>query len=163
MSAITETSATVLGATRSREHPDCIVCSPTHPQGLQVRFEVLADGSTQGYFACDKAFEGFPGIIHGGVLSSLVDCAMLHCLFARGESALTVELSIQFRHPVEVGVPAVVCAELTEQGHSLYALAARILQQGQVKVKASARFLAKRDRRGGPSEDNGNGHSYNHR
>ena len=161
MPAITETTATALAVTRAREHPHCFVCSPDVPQGLQMRFDVLPDGSTQGQFACDKAFEGFPGIIHGGVLSALVDCAMLHCLFAKGQSGLTVELSIQFRHPVEVSVPATVCAEILEQGHSLYRVAARILQQGQVKVKANATFLDKRERRSIP-QDNGNGHNHNH-
>jgi acyl-coenzyme A thioesterase PaaI-like protein len=162
MSAITETTATVLAVTRAREHPHCFVCSPDDPQGLRMHFDVLADGSTQGQFDCDKEFEGFPGIIHGGVLSALVDCAMLHCLFAKGESGLTVDLSIQFRHPVEVGVPAMVCAEILEQGHSLYRLAARVLQQGQVKVKATARFLGKREPRSSIPEDNGNGHDHNH-
>lgn len=160
MSAITET--TVLAMTRAREHPHCFVCAPDDPQGLRVHFDVLPDGSTQGQFACDKTFEGFPGIIHGGVISALVDCAMLHCLFARGKSALTVDLSIQFRHPVDVGVPATIRARLLEQGHLLYTLAAEVLQQGQVKVKASARFLGTRERRSGTPEDNGNGHSHNH-
>ena len=96
-----------------------MVCSPANPQGLQVRFEVLANGSTQVRFACENAYEGYPGIIHGGVLSALLDGAMLHCLFARNQPAVTAELSMQFRHPVEVGIPAMVLARLIEQADSL--------------------------------------------
>lgn len=147
----------------AREHLDCVVCSPANPQGLQVRFEVLADGSTQGRFACEKAYEGYPGIIHGGILSSLLDGAMLHCLFARKGPAVTVELSVQFRHPVQIGSPATVRAKIVEHIDSLYTLSGEVVQQGQLKVKATGRFLARTAAVGGPEGNNGNSHDYNAR
>jgi uncharacterized protein (TIGR00369 family) len=126
-----------------------------------VRFEALPDGSTRGSFDCQKSFEGFPGIIHGGVLSALADCAMLHCLFARGQSALTVELSVQFRHPVRVGQRATVQARLVEQSRSLYTLTADIVQGGQVKVRAMGRFFGDRLGRNAGGNADGNGDDYN--
>ena len=161
MSVTTDHAYTNLHNVRTREHPGCVVCSPAHPQGLQVRFEVLADGSTQGHFACNKAYEGYSGIIHGGVLSALLDGAMLHCLFARNRPAVTAELSVQFRHPVEVGIPAMVFARLIEQADSLYTLSGGVVQQGQLKVKAMGRFLARAALGGRPEGNNGNSHDHN--
>ncbi len=161
MSATTDSSWRQVDAVRSREHPDCIVCAPDNPHGLHVRFEVLADGSTQGCFACQKVFEGFPGVIHGGVLSALADEAMLHCLLARGVSGMTAELAMQFRHPVQTKVPATIRAELVEQSGSLYTLAATVIQGGQVKVRAKARFVDKLAGRNVlvPKHEDGNGHN----
>jgi acyl-coenzyme A thioesterase PaaI-like protein len=161
MSAITDAGQGTLHATRSREHPDCIVCGRGNPYGLRLHFDVLADGSTEGQFDCDKAFEGYSGVIHGGVLSALVDGAMLHCLFARGEPALTVALSMQFRHPVVVGVPALVRAELLERSHSICTLAAEIVQNGRVSVRATGRFFSNRRPDGavGNADENGNDHN----
>lgn len=161
MSATIDHAYTNLHDVRAREHPGCVVCSPASPQGLQVRFEVLADGSTQGHFACGKAYEGYPGIIHGGVLSALLDGAMLHCLFARNQPAVTAELSVQFRHPVEVGIPVMVLARLIEQADSLYTLSGEVVQQGQRKVKATGRFLARTAILGRPEGTNGNNHDHN--
>jgi hypothetical protein len=161
MCAITDHELIDLQDVRAREHPDCVVCSSANPKGLQVCFEVLADGSTQGNFACGKAYEGYPGIVHGGVLSALLDGAMLHCLFAQGCRALTVDLSIQFRHAVEVGTPATVRAELLEQSGSLYLLAAEVVQSGQVRTRATGRFLARPCPDSRPQGGDGNGYDHN--
>lgn len=143
MSAITDSRQATLAAIRSREHPHCVVCGRAHPHGLHVDFEVLPDGSVAAEFPCEEPFEGYPGIIHGGVLSALADGAMLHCLFAQGRRAVTANLSVQFRHPVEVGVPATVRARLLEQTDALYTLSAEIVQAGQVKARATGRFWAR--------------------
>jgi acyl-coenzyme A thioesterase PaaI-like protein len=144
----------------AREHPNCVVCSQDNPQGLGVRFEVLADGSVQGDFACQGAYEGYPGIIHGGVLSALLDGAMLHCLFAIGCRAVTVDLSIQFRHPVKVRTPATVRARLLGRSDSLFTLAGEIIQGDHVKTRATGRFLA----RPGPDgrQSGRDGHDHDH-
>lgn len=147
MSATTDRAADPLPSLALQEHPGCVVCGPANPHGLRVRFEVLPDGSTQGHFACDKAYEGYSGVLHGGIQSALLDGAMLHCLFARGCPAVTMDLSIQFRHPVQTGVPVLVRAQLLEQAGELYMLAGDIQQLGQIRTKARGRFTCAATRR----------------
>lgn len=127
---------------QEREHPGCVVCSRHNPYGLHVLFELLDENSVQGHFDCGKTFEGYDGIIHGGVLSALVDSAMLYCLFAKDTPGVTADLAVQFRHQVSVGSPATVRARLIEQTGPVYYLKAEIIQNEQVKVRATGRFLA---------------------
>jgi len=65
-------------------HPNCIVCSPRHRCGFRLEFVLSEDGSVHAKFDCSKVFEGYPGLVHGGVISSLLDGAMTNCLFAHG-------------------------------------------------------------------------------
>ncbi len=87
--------------------------------------------------------QGYPGILHGGVIASVIDGAMTHCVFARGIAAVTVEMKLKFRNPVQTGKDASVHARLVESVHGLYTLEAEITQSEQVMVTAVAKFLEK--------------------
>ncbi len=123
-------------------HPGCFVCSRSNPRGLHVRFAPDEDG-VRGEFACDRSFEGYPGVIHGGIVTALLDEAMLHCLLARNLPAVTVDLAVQFRHPVETEVLATVRARIADGAAPLYHLVAELRQAGQLKARARGHFMLK--------------------
>ena len=125
---------------RNLVHPKCIVCSFTNGNGLHLEFDVADDGSVTAIFQGDDAFEGYPGMVHGGVISSILDGAMGHCMFARGQAAVTVEMTIRFRHPVITGHEATVLARITRFSHPLYLLEAEIIQDGKVKATAKGKY-----------------------
>jgi len=129
----------------SRVHPNCIVCSPANTKGLKLRFASGSDGSTTATFACHEALEGYLGVMHGGVISSILDGAMTHCMFARGKTAVTAEMSTRFRHPILVRQSATVSARIKRSSHPLYLLEAKIVQAGQVKATAIGKFLDQPD------------------
>jgi uncharacterized protein (TIGR00369 family) len=116
------------------------VCSPANTRGLQLEFIPGADGGITAMFTCDKALEGYPGVVHGGIVSSILDGAMGHCMFLRGQAAVTVEMTTRFRHPVVVGKEATVSARIQQAAHPLYLLEAQIVQTGQVKATAQGKF-----------------------
>ena len=126
---------------RNRVHPNCVVCSSTNNKGLHLEFVSSNDGAVTATFQCDEAFEGYPGVLHGGVISSILDGAMGHCMFARGQASVTAEMTIRFRHSVVTNQDATVSARIARSSHPLYLLEAEIIQAGQVKVTAKAKFL----------------------
>jgi uncharacterized protein (TIGR00369 family) len=128
---------------RNRVHPDCVVCSYANAKGLHLKFEVADDGSLKANFKCDKDFEGYPGILHGGVISSILDGAMGNCMFARGQTTVTVEMTTRFRHPIITDNDATVTARITRSTHPLYILQAQIVQNGQVKATAKGKYYDK--------------------
>ena len=133
---------TTLDRTRRRQHPACWVCSPDHEHGLRVDFEPDGTGGIRAGFACDARFSGYAGFVHGGVVSSLLDGAMVSVLMALGEVAVTADLRVRFREPVRVGEKATVRARLLESRHGMHRLAAELLQGDAVRATAEARFLA---------------------
>jgi uncharacterized protein (TIGR00369 family) len=128
-------------AVRRRHHPDCVVCGSRNARGLQLAFTRQADGSVSASFACDPAWTGYSGCLHGGVIAALLDGASTNCLFAHGHAALTAELIVRYREPVATGRPAVVRARLVESTRHLHYLQAELEQDGRVKATAKARFI----------------------
>jgi acyl-coenzyme A thioesterase PaaI-like protein len=123
-------------------HRRCIVCGTDNPRGLGLTFTPSADGrGVEASCACDERIEGYGGLVHGGVVSMLLDGAMAHCLFHMGCVAHTGELTVRFRSPVLVGREARVRAWLERSRGRVHVLGAELLQDARVKAVAKAKFL----------------------
>jgi acyl-coenzyme A thioesterase PaaI-like protein len=94
-------------------------------------------------FELDQAVEGYVGWPHGGITSAVLDGAMTNWLFAHGLTGVTAELNVRFRHPIILEEPAKVMARLKTASHPLYELEACITQNGQLKARATGRFMHK--------------------
>ena len=126
---------------RSEAHPNCIVCGPANQCGLHLDFAFAEDGGVQATFDCDTAYEGFPGVLHGGTVSLLLDGAMTNCLFAHGHNAVTGELNIRFRHPVITNRAATVRAWIERTSPPYHLLNAEVTQDEEVKARAVGKFV----------------------
>ena len=80
----------------------CVICGPNHPHGLRLRFDFGADGAATAHWTPAADWQGFRGIIHGGIISAVLDEAMAKAVTAAGY-ALTGELRVRFRRPVAPG------------------------------------------------------------
>ena len=143
MSVTTEPAQDLLEQTSESQHPHCIVCSQAADCGLGLRFRSLPDGSVEAQFACPARYQGYEGMLHGGVTSSLLDGAMTNCLFAHGLVAVTAEMTVRFRHPIAIREPLLVRASITRSQSPLHIVEAKIIQAGQVKAKAQGKFMEK--------------------
>ena len=130
---------------QTRVHPQCIVCSSGNARGLHLDFHIEADGSAVAEFSCETEFEGYPGVLHGGVITSILDGAMGNCIFARGRAAVTVEMTTRFRHPVYTNQQACVRASMVRHSHPLYLMEAEIFQGESLKASAKGKFYDKPD------------------
>jgi acyl-coenzyme A thioesterase PaaI-like protein len=130
-----------LDTTKRIEHPDCIGCGLDNASGLALEFFMRADEGVQAEFYCSRQYQGYPGFLHGGVTSLLLDSAMTNCLFAHHIAAVTARLIIRFLLPVAIDQPAVVRAWIREYEPPLYVLEAELEQNGRILVRASAKFI----------------------
>jgi len=128
-------------ATRARLHPDCWVCAPLHDRGLAVRFKAGTNGVVTGEFPCHEEFVGYPGLLHGGVISALLDGAMTNCLIARGTTGLTARFKVRFLKPVLIGRPATIRGWWEKSRGAVHVLSADLSQDGQVLATAAGRFM----------------------
>lgn len=141
-------------STQSAEHAGCLVCGAGNAAGLQLQFRPDGDGRVAARFAGNRTLEGYPGLLHGGIICALVDGAMTNCLFARGVSAVTAELTVRYL----AGVPAQRTVDiaawcLRTRGH-LFVLQAEIRLDGIVMVRATGKFMD-RQRQHGKDDDHG--------
>jgi len=78
----------------------CFACGCDNPCGLRLRFETSNHGASATEWVPETFTEGFSGIVHGGIVSTVLDEAMSKAVAAAGMSALTAELRVRLRHQV---------------------------------------------------------------
>ena len=126
--------------TQAEAHPFCFVCSGSNPMGLALRAP-QPDGSVSASFHGHSALEGYPGLLHGGVIAALLDGAMTNCLFARGIRALTVELKVRYHAGVVAAEESLLRAWMEDDTSGLFQLRAELRQGGTVKANATGKFM----------------------
>jgi uncharacterized protein (TIGR00369 family) len=109
---------------------------------LAVAFRVDEAGFVAGEFPCNQEFAGYPGYLHGGVASALLDGAMTNCLLARGTPGLTAKLEVRFLRPVLLGKTASLRAWVEKTHAPLYILTAELRQDEELLVTATGKFMA---------------------
>ena len=138
---ITETAQTHLTEIRRHVHTDCFVCSRENEQGLHLKFHVVDDGEVKADFIFNEDFAGYSGMLHGGIISAVLDGAMTNCLFAQGCTAVTADFRVRFRHQVITEQMAGVRAWITRSTPPIYELKAEITQNHQVKIIATGKLM----------------------
>lgn len=141
MTSMTMPCSDLHDATRRRHHARCVVCGCCGAASLCLDFQVQPGGGVEAGFGCEERFAGYDGMLHGGVISALLDGAMTNCLFALGLAGVTAELNVRFRHPVEVGRPASVAARVVRRSDPLFVLEAELTQDGVRKATATGKFM----------------------
>lgn len=130
--------------TSSELHSRCFACGRENPDGLDLRFVPNGETSVSCECVVPEAYQGYPGIVQGGIVSTLLDSAMTNCLFGLGIEALTARLNVRFKDPVRVGMPLTVSARLLRSEKRVHTLEASIKQGGAIKASATARFMPMR-------------------
>jgi len=88
---------------RARTQNSCVVCGQENPHGLRIHYHLQEDGAIAADWQPTENWEGFEGIVHGGIISTVLDEAMSKAVAAMNFEALTSELRVRFRHHVGAG------------------------------------------------------------
>jgi acyl-coenzyme A thioesterase PaaI-like protein len=130
---------------RARTQSRCFVCGQDNPVGLRIEFEREAGGAMASSWVPRAEYEGFRGIVHGGVVSTVLDEAMSKAVAAAGIEALTAELRVRLRRPVHPEQSYEVRGWVVSIGKRLIATEAAITSiDGEESAHAWASFLALR-------------------
>ena len=124
----------------------CFACGDRNEHGLHMRFERDPDGP-EGSIICRytprPADQGFPGVLHGGILSTLMDEAMAWAMWAKSRAlGVTAKMETRYRQRVDADAALTVHAVVTEErGRRIQVEAAIAGPDGSVLVESSALFL----------------------
>jgi len=81
---------------------NCFVCGKENPKGLRLDIQ-LKDGIAYAEFALGKEYEGYPNILHGGIIAAILDDVMANTKFLEGYILYTVELNVKYLKHCLVG------------------------------------------------------------
>jgi len=121
-------------------HPMSLVGGSAHPISPQLHTTSSGDG-VEGTVVLGPAYEGGPGLVHGGILSLLFDHAMGQAVFVTGHSAMTVSLEVRYLAPTPLNVPITVRARVSGRERRKVFVTSETTVAGRVTAEASGVFV----------------------
>lgn len=122
-----------------RDDHGCFGCGRLNRNGLQLDFYALPDqDGVWTPFTPRPEHEGFTSMVHGGIITAVLDEVMGWAVFARGVWSVTGKLEIAFRQPVVVGVPTRATGRVRADRGRLLSVAADLRRTADRALLATA-------------------------
>lgn len=119
----------------------CFGCGELNPKGLKLKFHLEGD-TVYTVFTPNDCYEGYPGIMHGGITSTILDEVMSNAIVAIGLRAFTGKLEVRFRHNVPINQPIRAEGRITaRRGRVIDTEGCIILENGEIAAESTARFM----------------------
>jgi len=87
----------------------CFVCGLENDLGLQLKFYETGPGEISVEYTVPDHFQGYPGVVHGGIIASLVDEVLGRVHMgsdpANPRFMFTAKMTVQYRKNVPTGKP----------------------------------------------------------
>jgi uncharacterized protein (TIGR00369 family) len=122
----------------------CFVCGEKNPYGLHLKFS-LREGKISAEFVPQKTHQGYKDIVHGGIISTLIDEAMVKVALMQGISAITAEITIRFKNPLIVGEKAVVEATIAKMNKRIIETSAHMKKTDNTLIAEGHPKLLRQD------------------
>lgn len=116
----------------------CFACGRGNPIGLRLEFRFVADDYTT-TFEVRPEHQGWAGVVHGGLLATVLDETMARLLWEKEINAITGRLEVRYHKPVQVGDTVEVRGRITRQRPPIVMTAAEAVgNDGSVVAEATA-------------------------
>lgn len=122
----------------------CVVCGRENASGLHARFLEVEGGEVVGLFTPAEELQGYPGRLHGGIATTMLDETIGRALNITDEDAwgVTIELNVRFRKPVPLEHEVRVIGRVTKDGGRIFEGSGEILlDDGTVAVEATGKYM----------------------
>ena len=120
----------------------CFVCGVENPIGLHLHFYTDNGGRCIARFRPRPEHQGYPGHLHGGIISTLLDETMGRVLTHLDVWAMTGRLEIAFRKPVPLDQELTVVGELVRSRTRAYEARGEIrLADGTVLIEGRGVYV----------------------
>jgi acyl-coenzyme A thioesterase PaaI-like protein len=119
----------------------CFACGRANPMGLKLEFVFEGDEYVT-YFTPAKQHQGWLGITHGGIVSTVLDEVMARAMHLRQISALTAEMTVRFKRPAVVGTRIRFAGRIdSEEGRLILCSATAHDESGTLIAEATERLV----------------------
>lgn len=120
----------------------CFACGRDNPWGLKLDFKDEG-GRYVAKFTPREEYQGYPGILHGGIVCTLLDESMARMLWSRGMKLPTGRLEVRFKRPARLdAVFRVEAAVLSQEGRVISCSSVlKDIARDEVVAEGKATFL----------------------
>lgn len=128
-----------------QRYSHCFVCGDKNEIGLKVDFFKEKKKAKAEYIPT-SSFEGYKGILHGGIISALLDEVMIKSIFARGTVTVTSHMEVEFKKPAEIGKKLFLEGNVKEdKGKLILAEGKAYREDGTIVALARGKYFKVKD------------------
>ena len=120
----------------------CFVCGPRNPVGLKLEFRFNGKTITT-EFIPKKEHQGYLDIVHGGIISTLLDEAMVKLAIAMDMPAVTARIDVRLKKALAVGEKVNVEAGIIKETRKTIDAYARAVNGDNVVIADAKGTLVK--------------------
>ncbi len=85
------------------DNQGCFACGSANPSGLGMKFSLDSNEELRSEFTAEKRFQGFDGILHGGIVALVLDEMMVNLTWIKGYHAVSAEFHVRLKKAVRTG------------------------------------------------------------
>jgi acyl-coenzyme A thioesterase PaaI-like protein len=120
---------------------ECFVCGVTNPVGLGLKFYQTGPGEVRTGFTPTEKYQGYPGILHGGIAATILDETAGRALMGifPPRFMFTAKLEVKYRKNIPIGQPITIVGRagkdrgrLAESWSGIYNESGELLAEAQV-------------------------------
>ena len=123
----------------------CLVCGLKNPFGLHTSFYELDNGELMAVFKPKEEHQSYPGRLHGGIISTILDEAMGRAIMNHSEGAIwgvTIDLQVRFKKPVPLDEELRVIGRITKDTSRYFeGTGELLLEDGTVAAEGHGKYL----------------------
>jgi len=105
----------------------CFICGLENPVGLKLRIYETEPGVVETTYTAPEHFQGYPGVLHGGIVATMIDEISGRSLMGtieHGRFMFNAKIEVKYRKNVPIGKPLrIVGKAVKDRGHSAEAWA----------------------------------------
>ena len=124
----------------------CFACGKDNPIGLHLDFK-FDDDKYVAEKIIPREYQGYKGVVHGGILTTLLDEAMGGYIIDKySVMAMTGRLEIRYKHPTPINQKLTVTAWQESQRRNIFVMKASVaLPNGTITAEATAKMAVVED------------------
>lgn len=126
-----------------RDDRVCFVCGEKNPIGLKLRLKTDSErGESAAEVSFAEHFQGWAGIVHGGLVATVLDEALIYAAGAKGFKCVTGEITVRYVKPASTATPYALKGRFIEdKGRIVQAESFLLDADGQEVARATGKLF----------------------
>lgn len=122
----------------------CIICGLDNTASAKASFYEMEDQTLCSLFQFQDLHQSYPGRVHGGMISAMLDelACRAYWIYDPNQLAVTMTLDTKFRKPVPYQTPLIGTAKITKRTNRYFEAYCEILNEAkEVLAEGNIRYL----------------------
>ncbi len=131
---------------KQRNSRMCIMCGLDNPYGVRAPFYNIVDGSVMSIFKYREQHQSYPGRVHGGLITAMLDELGFRALWAdelnESSFGVTTSLETKYRKPVPYDTELIGYGKIIKKTSNFFTSEAKILDKtGTVLANSLIKYI----------------------